>query len=251
MLRVTPQPLPLALVELISASRLAHPFAFSPPSLASAKRGFRRARSLVSVCLATHRFHDRLETCLDQCLPPSISLRAPVPRGLSIRVAQSCDRALNEEAMRFHDACSASADRRAFSWGAFSSPACPMFPQGNHELCDRASDTSVAFPLLRWARAPCIESSRTPRPLSPCLREKNTASATRDAFHRRVIAPALRSLAKTKIGAASDRSHDFAAVIRPASFVRPPWLRCCSRSFASPRRARLPVTQSPPSCYRG
>jgi len=136
-------------------------------------------------------FHERLETCLNQCLPPSISLRAPVPRGLSIRVAHSCECVLNEEAMRFHDACSASADRLAdLRGGRFLPQLVPCFHRATTSLATEPL-TPLSRPRFFDGAFARIESSETPRPRSPCLREKNTASATRDAFHRRVIAPAL------------------------------------------------------------
>lgn len=170
----------------------------------------------------------------NQCLPSSTSLRAPAPRGFSIRVTRPFDRVPNEEACVFTTPASLRRAAKRFSWGAFSSPGCPVFPQGIHEPCDRASDIPVVTTRPRYVHSTRIEFSPSPRPLSPCLREKSTTTTTRDAFHRRVTAPALPLLSKREIGAASDRSHDFAAVIRSASFVRPPRLRRCSRSFVSP-----------------
>lgn len=153
MLRVTPQPLPLALVRLISASRLAHPFALSPPALASAQRGFLQARSLVSARLATHRLLVS-RTTRDVSEPVSATLYLTTStraswaldssRALLRARAERGSNAFSRRLLRF------GGSPGCLTWGAFSSPACPMFPQGNHEPCDRASDTSVASPLLRW-----------------------------------------------------------------------------------------------------
>jgi len=193
MLRVTPQPLPLALVRLISASRLAHPFALSPPALASAQRGFLQARSLVSARLATHRVLVS-RTTRDVSEPVSATLYLTTSTRASWALDSSQrDLAIacaNEEAMRFHDACSASADRLAdLRGGRFLPQLVPCFHRATTSLATEPL-TPLSRPRFFDGAFARIESSRTPRPRSPCLREKNTASATRDAFHRRVIAPA-------------------------------------------------------------
>lgn len=135
----------------------------------------------------------------DQCLPSSIfttSTRASW-------ILDSCRAILRPRAergsLRFHDACFASADRESgFRGGRFLPQLVPCF--------HRATTCSTTEPLTplsrpRFVDGACarIESSRTPRPLLPCLREKNTAPTIRDAFHRRVIPPAppFREIGRT------------------------------------------------------
>jgi len=157
---------------------LTHRFALYLPTTASANRGFLRARSRSSACLAAHR------DCATRDASKPASATQHVfdyehPRLVDSRLSSHATFASRWSGnWAFHDARFASAGHAAlFRGGAFSSPDFPeLAASANlaHEPYDRTSDTSVASPsLTEWAacyRRTHWSSSGPPRLLSPRVR---------------------------------------------------------------------------------
>jgi len=103
-----PQPLPRAFSVEGIRSRLTHPFAFCPPSIASANRGFLPARSRSPACLAAPRgdaTRDASEPtsatqhCFDYEHPRLVGSRTEVTR-LSPRAGRGTERFTTPDSLR-------------------------------------------------------------------------------------------------------------------------------------------------------
>lgn len=171
---------------------LTHHFAFCPPAIASANRGFFPARSCSSACLAAPR--DRATR--DASKPASATQHVfdyEHPRLVDSRLLVSQSRnfrhALGRGNERFTTLDSLRRAARLFFVGGRFLPRLPQAPflggHLGHEPYDRTSDTSVASPsLTEWRLRTHWSSSGPPRLHSPRVREDHTMSTTRDAFHR-------------------------------------------------------------------
>lgn len=147
-----------------------HPFAFYPPALASAKRGFLPARSWsLGLPCGLPREHDARCVQTSFC-HPLYSLRAPAPRGLSIghRVfwthANPRELAFSRRTLRF------GVPYGLFTWGALSSP----FRVSASTSHSAEPLTPLSPPRFIDGAFVRIESKGPPRPQSSRLREEAT-----------------------------------------------------------------------------
>jgi len=142
------QPLPLAVSFEGIRSRLTHPFAFCPPAIASANRGFIPARSRSSACLAAPRDHatrdaseptSATQHCFDYEHPRLVGSRTESP---DFRLALDGEPSVSRRPTRFGCPCG------FVSWGGVVFPGLPQVVNPGHEPPERASGTSVASPPL-------------------------------------------------------------------------------------------------------